>query len=409
MRAFLDNLRLAFGTFLGNPLRSLLTLLGIVIGVTTVITMMALIEGLRIKVNRDLSQLGANTFQATKWPSGFGRFNWQKYAKRPDITLDDARAIEESCPSVSAVAPADDQGGQKIATASAETRPTVRVYGATPTYLDTSGITVATGRFFGDTESMDGRHVAVVGVDVADTLFPGVDPINHEIRVKGRPFTIIGVLQRRGSFLGMVSMDNLVIIPLKPFQQLYGKARSLDLNVQAREATLVEKAKDEVTNLLRRRREVGPLDENNFELHTNESMTQTFNQLSQVITIAGFGVCLLSLVVGGIGILNIMLVSVTERTKEIGIRKALGARKRRILGQFATEAVMLALVGGAIGVAVGFGLAFLGRWMLGFPTVVPPWAVALSLGMSSGVGLIFGIYPAARAARLDPVEAMRSE
>jgi putative ABC transport system permease protein len=409
MQAFLDNLRLAFGTFLGNPLRSLLTLLGIVIGVTTVITMMAMIEGLRIKVNRDLSFLGANTFQATKWPSGFGRFNWQKYAKRPDFTLEDARAIEEACPSVSVVAPADDDGGQKVATSNEETRPNVRVFGATPEYLETSGITVASGRFFSDTETVDGRNVAVVGVDVAEALFPGADPLNHEIRIKGRPFTVIGVLQRRGSFLGMMSMDNLVIMPLRAFQPLYGKNRSLDLNIQARDATLVQKAQDEVTNLLRRRRDVRPLDENNFEIHTNESMTQTFNQLSQVITIAGFGVCLLSLVVGGIGILNIMLVSVTERTKEIGIRKALGAKKRRILGQFATEAVILALVGGVIGVAVGFGLAFLGRWMLGFPTVVPPWAVALSLGMSSGVGLIFGIYPAARAARLDPVEAMRSE
>ncbi|MBN1204476.1 MAG: ABC transporter permease [Myxococcaceae bacterium] len=409
MRAFLDNLRLAFGTFLGNPLRSLLTLLGIVIGVTTVITMMALIEGLRIKVNRDLSQLGANTFQSSKWPSGFGRFNWAKYARRPDLTLEDARAIQESCPSVGVVAPADDEGGQKVATSSQETRPSVRVFGTTPEYLDTSGITVASGRFFSDTEAVDGRSVAVVGLDVAEALFPGTDPLQHEIRIKGRPFTVIGVLQRRGSFLGMMSMDNLVIMPLRTFQPLYGKNRSLDLNVQAKDGALVQRAQDEVTNLLRRRRGVGPLEENNFELHTNESMTQTFNQLSQVITIAGFGVCLLSLVVGGIGILNIMLVSVTERTREIGIRKALGARKRRILGQFATEAVMLSLVGGAIGVAVGFGLAFLGRWMLGFPTVVPPWAVALSLGMSSGVGLIFGIYPAARAARLDPVEAMRSE
>jgi putative ABC transport system permease protein len=409
MRAFLDNLRLAFGTFLGNPLRSLLTLLGIVIGVTTVITMMALIEGLRIKVNKDLSQLGANTFQATKWPTGFGRINWQKYAKRPDLTIEDVRAIEDSCPSVSAVAAADDEGGQKISTSTQETRPTVRVYGVTPEYVETSGITVGAGRFFGDTETVDGRHVAVVGVDVAETLFPGMDPLNHEIRVKGRPFVIIGVLQRRGSFLGMMSMDNLVLMPLKAFQQLYGKERSLDINIQAVEATVLEKAKDEVTNLLRRRRDLAPLEENNFEIHTNESMTDTFNQLSQVITIAGFGVCLLSLVVGGIGILNIMLVSVTERTREIGIRKALGARKRRILGQFATEAVILALVGGVIGVALGFGLAFLGRWMLGFPTLVPPWAVALSLGMSSGVGLVFGIYPAARAARLDPVEAMRSE
>ncbi|SES76749.1 ABC transporter permease [Stigmatella erecta] len=409
MRAFLDNLRLALGTFLGNPLRSLLTLLGIVIGVTTVITMMALIEGLRLKVNKDLSQLGANTFMATKWPVGFGRFNWQKYARRPSLTPEDAHAIELSCPSVSSVAASDDEGGQKIVTATQETRPSVRVYGTTPEYLDTSGITVASGRYFGESEAVDGRHVAVVGLDVADALFPGQNPLGHEVRVKGRPFTIIGVLQRRGSFLGMMSMDNLVIVPLRSFQQLYGKARSLDLNIQAQGADLVNKAKDEVETLLRRRRDVGPLAENDFELHTNESMTQTFNQLSQVITIAGFGVCLLSLVVGGIGILNIMLVSVTERTKEIGIRKALGARKRRILGQFATEAVLLSLVGGAIGVGLGFGLAFLGRWMLGFPTLVPPWAVALSLGMSSGVGLIFGIYPAARAARLDPVEAMRSD
>ena len=408
-RAAVDNLRLALGTFLGNPLRSLLTLLGIVIGVTTVITMMALIEGLRIKVNKDLSQLGANTFAVSKWPSGFGRINWQKYARRPDLTIEDGRAIQESCPSVGAVATSDDEGGQKIATSNEETRPNVRVVGATPEYLDTSGISIAAGRFFSDTEAVDGRSVAVVGVDVTETLFPGADPLNHEIRIKGRPFTIIGVLQRRGSFLGMVSMDNLVIMPLRTFQPLYGKNRSMDLNIQALSPELVDKAQDEVSNLMRRRRDVGPQEEDNFEVVTNESMTQSFNQLSQVITIAGFGVCLLSLVVGGIGILNIMLVSVTERTKEIGIRKALGARKRRILGQFATEAVILALLGGLIGVAVGFGLAFLGRWMLGFPTVVPPWAVALSLGMSSGVGLIFGIYPAARAARLDPVEAMRSE
>jgi putative ABC transport system permease protein len=409
VRSSLDNLRLAFGTFLGNPLRSLLTLLGIVIGVTTVITMMALIEGLRIKVNNDLSRLGANSFQATKWPSGFGRFNWQKYAKRPDLTMEDALAIQESCPSVGAVGPSDDEGGQKVATSNAETRPSVRVYGATPEYVDTSGITVASGRFFTETEAMDGRSVAVVGLDVSDALFPWADPLNHEIRIKGRPFTIIGVLQRRGSFLGMVSMDNMLIMPLRAFQPLYGKNRSLDLSIQARDPTVLQKAQDEVSNLLRRRRGVGPRDEDNFEIVTNESMTQSFNQLSKVITIAGFGVCLLSLVVGGIGILNIMLVSVTERTREIGIRKALGARKRRILGQFATEAVMLALVGGALGVALGFGLAFLGRWMLGFPTVVPVWAVVLSLAMSSGVGLVFGIYPAARAARLDPVEAMRSE
>ncbi|WNG16445.1 ABC transporter permease [Cystobacter fuscus] len=404
-----DNLRLAVGTFLGNPLRSLLTLLGIVIGVMTVITMMALIEGLRLKVNKDLSQLGANTFQVSKWPVGFGRVNWRKYAMRKNMTLEDVRAILETCPSVLQVSASDSEGAQKLSTANMETRPSVDVTGATPEYLETSGISIASGRFFGPVDEVDGRQVVVLGMDVVDALYPGMNPIGQQLRIKGRPFTVVGVTQRRGSFLGMVSMDNEVFVPLRVYKLLYGAGGSLQLSVQATTPELLSKAQEEVTNLMRRRREVAPLEPNDFEIHTNESMTQTFNSLSQVITIASFGVCLLSLVVGGIGILNIMLVSVTERTKEIGIRKALGARKARILGQFATEAVMMALLGGAIGVGLGFGLAFLVRWVLGFNTVVPAWAVFLSLGMSSGVGLIFGIYPAARAARLDPVEAMRSE
>ncbi|MBZ4399480.1 ABC transporter permease [Myxococcus sp. MISCRS1] len=410
MRAFFDNLRLALGTFLGNPLRSLLTLLGIVIGVATVITMMGLIEGLRTKVNRDLGRLGAHTFQLTKWPAGgFGRFNWAKFAKRPDMTLEDVRALEQFCPSVGLVAPSDDQGGQKVSTVSKETRPAVLIMGASTTYPAVSGVSVQSGRFFNEVEGLDGRNVIILGVDVADELFPGIDPVGFEVRLKGRPFRVIGVLQRRGSFLGMVSLDNQAMIPLRVFQQLYGKERSLDIDIQAKDPGLFRKAQDEVATLMRRRHNLAPDEANDFELHTNESVTASFNQLSQVITIAGVGVCLLSLVVGGIGILNIMLVSVMERTREIGVRKALGAKRRRILGQFATEAVLLALLGGAMGVGLGFGLVFLGDWMVGFPMSVPPWAVALALSMSCGVGLLFGIYPAARAAKLDPVEAMRNE
>jgi putative ABC transport system permease protein len=410
MRAFLDNLRLALGTFLGNPLRSLLTLLGIVIGVATVITMMGLIEGLRIKVNTDLGRLGAHTFQVTKFPAGgFVRINWAKFAKRPDVTMEDARAIEQSCPSVSIVAPTDDEGGQKVATMSAETRPTVRVFGTTTAYLETSGVKLQSGRYFNEVEALDGRQVVVLGTDVADSLFPGMDPVGHEVRIKGRPFRVIGLLQRRGSFLGMISLDNQVMLPLINFQQLYGKNRSLDIELKAREPALMRKAQDEVVTLLRRRRDVQSNLPNDFELHTNESLTASFNQLSTVITIAGIGVCLLSLVVGGIGILNIMLVSVMERTREIGVRKALGAKRRRILGQFATEAVLLSLVGGALGVGLGFGVVFLVDWVLRFPMSVPPWVVALALAISCGVGLLFGIYPAARAAKLDPVEAMRAD
>jgi putative ABC transport system permease protein len=408
MRGFLDNLRLALGTFWVNPLRSLLTLLGIVIGVTTVVSMMALVEGLRLKVNRDLSQLGANSFQVQKFPQGFGRFNWQKYSRRPRLTGADREAIVQSCPSVRAAAGEDSQGGQKVETSSKETRPNVNIWAVTNQYLDTNSVTIAAGRSFTEVEELDARRVAIIGLDVADVLFPGMDPLNQEIRLRGRPFRVIGVFQRRGSFLGFGSQDNFVVVPLSAFLPIFGHP-NYRISIQAIDADHLSKAQDEVINLLRRRRQVKPDEENNFELFSNESMTQAFNSISQVITVATFGVCLLSLVVGGIGILNIMLVAVTERTREIGVRKALGAKRRRILAQFATEAVVLSLVGGLIGILVGFSVAFLGRWVLDFPTVVPAWAVAISVVMSSGVGLIFGIYPAARAARLDPVEAMRAE
>lgn len=409
MRGIIDNLRLALGTLWVNPLRSLLTLLGIVIGVATVIAMMALIEGLRLKVNHDLASLGADVFKLSKWPQGFGRQNWQKLSKRPNLTLEDRDAILANCPSVRSISAAEDEGAQKVSTSIRESRPNVRVLGATPQYLDTSGIVVAGGRFITQPDELDERQVAVLGLDVADSVFPGIDPIGQEIRLRGRPFQVVGVLQRRGSFLGMVSLDNLVVTPLTTFLSLYGKKRSLELNVQAADPTLVNRAQGEVISLLRRRRNLAPAAENSFEVMTNDSMTKTFNNISQVITVAGFGVCLLSLIVGGIGILNIMLVSVTERTREIGIRKALGAKRRRILGQFATEAVVLSLCGGAIGIVLGFGVAFFGHWALDFPTKVPAWSVGAAVLMSSAVGLIFGIYPASRAARLDPVEAMRQE
>jgi putative ABC transport system permease protein len=413
IRAFFDNLRLAFGTFFAHPLRTLLTLLGIVIGVATVMTMMALLEGLRLKVNKDMSQLGANVFTVSKWPQGIhfggGSIDWNKISRRKKLTLGDKVALAESCPSVLRTAGQAADWAQKLRTSDAETQGNVSVIGATWEYPDTAGITIADGRMFNEGDDAEARHVVVLGPDVADKLFPRLTPLGQEVRIKNRPYTVIGVMARRGKVLGMFNMDNQAIIPLSTFFNSFGKGRTLRLNVEAIDAEHADQALDEVTRVLRQRRSVDPNEENDFEISTNESMSKSLNDLSNVVTAATFGVCLLSLIVGGIGILNIMLVSVTERTREIGVRKALGARKNRILLQFATEAVSLSLVGGLMGIGIGFGLAFLGRWALGLYTAVPLWSVLLSVGMSSGVGLVFGIYPAARAAKLDPVDAMRAE
>jgi putative ABC transport system permease protein len=407
-RSFGDNFRLAMRTFWGHRLRSTLTLLGIVIGVATVVSMMALLEGLQRKVNADLAGLGANGFQLQKWPQGFGHFDSDKIARRPNISIDDFLAIQKHVPEVAKVTAEAWDGGKKLSTGSRETQANVQLAGGTLNFFDTNAMEISKGRTFSESEVQGDANVMVIGPDLADSLFVGVDPVGQEVRLKGRSFQVIGVMTKKGGFAGP-GYDNTGIIPIGLFFELFGKNRSLNISMQAWGTSGLQRAQDGVELLMRHRHGLRPDQESDFTIYSNESATQTFNQISSVVTAASFGVCLLSLIVGGIGILNIMLVSVTERTHEIGVRKALGARRGRILGQFATEAVMLSLLGGLAGVALGFFIAFLGRWALGFPTAVPPWAVVVALAMSSGVGLVFGIYPASRAANLDAVEAMRSE
>jgi putative ABC transport system permease protein len=407
-RSFADNFRLALRTFWGHRLRSVLTLLGIVIGVATVVSMMALLEGLQHKVNESLAGLGANGFQLQKWPNGFGHFDSDKIARRPNIGIDDFLAIQKHVPDVAKVTAEAWDNGKKLSTASRETQANVQVAGGTLNFFDTNAMEVGKGRTFSESEVQGDGQVMVLGPDLADSLFGDQDSLGQEVRLKGRTFQVIGVMTKKGGF-GGPGYDNTGIIPIGVFFELFGKNRSLNVSMQAWDTKGLQRAQDGVELLMRHRHNLLPEQESDFTIFSNESATQTFNQISSVVTAASFGVCLLSLIVGGIGILNIMLVSVTERTHEIGVRKALGARRGRILSQFATEAVMLSFLGGLAGVALGFFVAFLGRWALGFPTEVPTWAVVVALLMSSGVGLGFGIYPASRAANLDPVEAMRSE
>jgi putative ABC transport system permease protein len=411
MTSFLDTLALALGTLRGNPLRSLLTLTGIVIGVVTVVTMMSLTEGLRIKVSEDMTLLGAASFHVQKWPApGINAgVDWGKYRKRKRLTRDEGETLYGCCPHVAQVSIESILWPATASTSERTTRNNLSVYGSTAEFYDTNGYVVAEGRAITDVDLEVSRPVAVIGADVADLLFPGGGALGREVRLGTRPFRVIGLLERRGSVLGMESKDALVVIPLTTFDQTFGQNRSVEFTVQATSADDLEKAQDEVVAQLRRVRGVPARAENDFEVFSNDSLSAMINDLARTVGAAGFAVCALALLVGGIGIMNIMLVSVTERTREIGLRKALGARRRRILSQFMVEAVALSLVGGLAGVAIGSALAVGAREIYQVPTSIPAWAVILSLASASFCGLLFGIYPAARASRLEPVEAMRAE
>jgi putative ABC transport system permease protein len=396
-----------------NKLRTALTLVGVVVGVAAVIAVVTIIQGLDNKVASTFSSQGSTVFTISKRPQIIrSREEFVKFNKRKDVTHEDAEAITRLCSACWRVGIAANvlqtvkHADQKFEN--------VRVRGVTPqTMFDIDGVSIDAGRIWTDAEGQSGRQICVVGPDVLSNLFNGATPdrvIGEEISVAGRPYQILGVLEPLGSIFG-ASRDNVIYIPYSTYQKSYGARDSIVVFIQVPTAGQLEAAEDQVRTIMSNRR--GKIfsddDDAGFALETQDVFLDLYGKATSNIYLVTIGVAAISLIVGGIVVMNIMLVSVTERTKEIGIRKALGARRKDILTQFLIEAVAVTVIGGAIGVGTGYGLAYVISALIGFPLLINVVSAILGVGMSSIVGIVSGLWPAWRAAKLDPIEALRSE
>ncbi|MFI5371697.1 MAG: ABC transporter permease [Candidatus Eisenbacteria bacterium] len=389
-----------------NRMRSALTVLGIVIGVAAVIATLAIGQGARAAVQQQISALGANILQVMPGTvtAGGARAGMGSITT---MTPDDAIAIKRECPAVDLVAPTVRTLGQLVYGAN---NWSTQVQGTTADFAAIRQWTIDKGVFITDSDVRGAAKVCVLGANVAQQLFGDADPIGQTIRVKEMPFRVIGVLTYKGGQTFGGSQDDILIMPLTTAQRkLMGITNVNSILCSAASESQVNTAVDQITDLLRQRHHIRPGDNDDFFIFTQLEMASAAESTSKVMTLLLASIAAVSLLVGGIGIMNIMLVSVTERTREIGIRRAIGAKRRDILLQFLFESAFLSLAGGALGVALGFVAATAVSKMAKWPTLVQPEAVVLAFGFATMIGLFFGFYPAQRAARLDPVEALRYE
>ncbi|HET6974750.1 MAG TPA: ABC transporter permease [Pyrinomonadaceae bacterium] len=413
LAAIWEAFRVATASLRANKLRTALTLMGIIVGVTAVIAVVTIIKGLDQTVAQTFSSQGSTVFTISKNPQIIkSREEFIKSNRRKDVTHEDAEAITRLCTACWRVGiAANAVETVKYADQKAEN---VRIRGVDPiTMFDIDGVSVNVGRIWTESEGASGREICVIGPDMLKNLFndaPADRAIGQEIRINGRPYVVLGVLEPLGSIFGF-SRDNVVYIPYSTYQKEYGGRRSLVVFIQVPTAEQLEAAEDQVRTVMRNRRGHldGDTDDEGFALETQDVFLNLYGSATSNIYIVTIGVAAISLVVGGIVVMNIMLVSVTERTKEIGIRKAIGARRKDILTQFLIEAVTVTAIGGAIGVGTGFGLAYIISALIGFPLLVSVASAVLGVGVSSIVGIVSGLWPAYRAAKLDPIEALRAE
>ncbi len=398
---------LALQAIWANKLRSFLTVLGNIVAVTSIIAVVSLIQGLNASVeDAIMSEVGADTFTVDRFPVTQSQEEQDAVRNNPRVTLDDADAIRRYADSVQTVM-VQARGNGALSYRN-EQLDSVQIQGVTREYASLPTTNVEFGRVITPAEFDAGRLVTILGADAADRLFGARDPIDKRVSVAGVPFTVVGVAEKKGSIFGQ-SQDEYAIVALPAFQRLFGSRRSLNLLVRPRDPSLTRVAMDEATVALRIERRLKPAEKDNFGIYSSDTFLNIYDQATAGIFAVLVGVVGLSLVVGGIVIMNIMLMVVTERTREIGLRKALGARKRDIVWQILTESITLSTFGGMVGTAIGFLIAMIIAAVSPLPASVEPWSIVLGIGITAVVGLFFGMYPAMRAAALDPIEALRRE
>ena len=406
--SFAEAMKIAMASLWAHKLRTVLTLLGVVIGVTSVIAVVSLIGGLNSYVADKVFNLGADVFLVSRGPLvTLNVDDYMKTQKRRKIRLDDYEFVRDSCKSCVAVGAELRRGNAKVQSGTDYLENT-SVMGWTGEMADLENYDLDAGRHVTQTDVMHSSPVCTVGYDIQDKLFPGVDAIGKELRVDTSECQIIGVGQKLGTVFGS-SRDNWIEIPITTFQKMYGSDQSLTLWGKGVGVATMQQAMDEVRSLLRGKRHLTYNDPDDFEIQTNESFLSIWSSISGSFFVLTVAIASISLVVGGIVIMNIMLVSVTERTREIGLRKSLGARQSDIRLQFLIESSMIAALGGLCGVTLGIIFAKILTATTALPSAVEPWSVIMGMIVATSVGVFFGVYPASKAAQLDPVVALRSE
>jgi putative ABC transport system permease protein len=400
--------RIAVQSLWANKLRSVLTLLGVVIGVASVIAVVTLVNGANIYVATKINKQGADVFTISQQPAFTTSYQeYLKYQKRKVISLEDYRAVQQECTSCAAVGALQSTSGLIVYQAQSSTDTQIRGY--TAMMPEMQNINIVEGRGYTQADEDHAAHVVIIGSDIEEKLLKFEDPLGKEIRVDGVPYTVIGLAEKLGETLGR-SQDNWVAVPLTAYQKVYGTAKTVTIYSKAPSGPEgMETASDQARVIMRGVRHDRPGEEDSFTLETSSALAGLLGQITGMIGGVAVAIAAISLVVGGIVIMNIMLVSVTERTREIGVRKALGARRSDILLQFLMESATLALVGGAFGVIGGVGVAELVTQLLRFPASIAFWSVFAGLFVALSVGVFFGVYPARKAADLDPIVALRSE